>query len=297
MESAADAARDLKDYGLCKSLLKQASQLYLRGGIGDAASTALEKSGKELEKQGQYEEAADVFLAVADIYETDDKIRRMRVPLERAVGGFIKAKKLESAMETLKKQAVLFNQVQEQNNIDKNWLSRIIVQLAMGDFVAAEKLYDEAMGSPTGTSEEQYLADQMLDAYDEADQEALNAVTSNQTFAFLQNDVAVLARKLTAEGGTGRAAKKLEAMKVEDLPPVVNLPPPVVEGELAPIAPVMPVIAPAPTPAADTPAEPAADTPAEPAAPTDGAVAQEPAAATAAEDAGEDDEDDEDDLL
>ena len=104
---------------LCKSLLKQASQLYLRGGIGDAASTALEKSGKELEKQGQYEEAADVFLAVADIYETDDKIRRMRVPLERAVGGFIKAKKLESAMETLKKQAVLFNQVQEQNNIDK----------------------------------------------------------------------------------------------------------------------------------------------------------------------------------
>ena len=73
----------------------------------------------------------------------------------------------------------------------------------MGDFVAAEKLYDEAMGSPTGTSEEQYLADQMLDAYDEADQEALNAVTSNQTFAFLQNDVAVLARKLTAEGGTG----------------------------------------------------------------------------------------------
>ena len=57
--------------------------------------------------------------------------------------------------------------------------------------------------SPTGMSEEQFLADQLLDAYDEADQEKLDLVTRNQTFAFLQNDVAVLARKLTAEGGTG----------------------------------------------------------------------------------------------
>lgn len=41
------------------------------------------------------------------------------------------------------------------------------------------------------------------DRYDEADQEQLTAVSRHQIFAFLSNDVAVLARNLTARGGNG----------------------------------------------------------------------------------------------
>ena len=39
--------------------------------------------------------------------------------------------------------------------------------------------------------------------YDEEDQEKLTAVTRQQIFSFLSNDVAVLARKLEARGGNG----------------------------------------------------------------------------------------------
>ena len=41
------------------------------------------------------------------------------MPLEKAVGGFIKAGKMDEAMDVMKKQAVLFQQIAEQNNIDK----------------------------------------------------------------------------------------------------------------------------------------------------------------------------------
>ena len=36
-------------------------------------------TAKDCEKQGKYEQAANIYLAVTDIFETEDKIRRMRV--------------------------------------------------------------------------------------------------------------------------------------------------------------------------------------------------------------------------
>ena len=43
----------------------------------------------------------------------------------------------------------------------------------------------------------------MLDAYDGANQEELDAVTREQIFGFLTNEMGLLARKLKAQGGSG----------------------------------------------------------------------------------------------
>jgi hypothetical protein len=47
----------------------------------------------------------------------------------------------------------------------QNWLCRIIVQLAAGNFEGADQLYEEAITSSFAVSDEQFAADQLLNAY------------------------------------------------------------------------------------------------------------------------------------
>ena len=248
------------------------------------------------------------------------------MPLEKAAGAYVKAKDFGQAMVVLEKQAKLFAQIEEANNVTKNILSQIIVHLANGDFVAADQAFTDGMQGPFVTSDEQPLADAMLDAYDGGDQDGLDQVTRDQTFSFLPNDIAVLARKLKAEGsGGGRATKTLADLNIDPTPaqapapaptpapapaPEVEAlpeptpepvaapeaspepaPAPVDEPEPAPVVVTAPEPAPDPVVVAEPEPEPAAPAP-EPAAP-----APEPAAAPAPAAEQEDDGNDSDDLL
>lgn len=131
----------------------------------------------------------------------------------------IRCSKFDKSLELLEKEAVIFITLKDDPMLHRNWLCRMIVQLARGDLTAADTLYEEALTSSFATSDEQFAADQMLTAYDEADQDKLKEVTRQQIFSFLSNDIAVLARKLQAKGGTGRTTRKLE---VFDPPPVAS---------------------------------------------------------------------------
>eukprot|EP00039_Didymoeca_costata_P032393 m.37655 g.37655 ORF g.37655 m.37655 type:complete len:394 (+) comp9337_c1_seq1:224-1405(+) len=250
LERAAECARNLKMNEEGMGLLREAALLFRRHGVPDAAATALETSAKSCEKQQMYEEASELYMQVAEIMEEEDKPRRQRVPLEKAIGCLLRAGKFQEAMEPLKKQALFYTQINEIENVNKNFLARIIVFLAIGDFNSAEELYHEASQSSFMNSDEQPLADEMLTAYDEADQEAMNNVTRRQHFSFLQNDVAVLARKIKAEGaGTGRS---------NAVPAPAPAPVPVPVPAPAPTAPSAPE--PAPVPATE-PTEPTAPAP------------------------------------
>ena len=85
---------------------------------------------KDMDKLGEYKSSGELWLKVVDLFETEDKVRRMRVPLEKASGAYIKAKDFGQALVVLEKQAKLFAQIEEANNVTKNILARIIVNLA-----------------------------------------------------------------------------------------------------------------------------------------------------------------------
>eukprot|EP00041_Stephanoeca_diplocostata_P011001 m.177593 g.177593 ORF g.177593 m.177593 type:complete len:381 (+) comp18373_c0_seq2:271-1413(+) len=212
LEHAATAAKDAKMTDAIGGLLSQAAALYRRNGTGDAAALALEKAAKDAEKRSDYDAALALWLEVVDIRDTEDQTRRMKVPLDRAIQMTIRLRKFPKTIELLNQEAILYIGLKDDNNLNRNWLCRMIVQLEMGNFADAEKLYEEALTGAFASSDEQLIADQMLNAYDEKDQDKLNEVTRQQIFSFLSNDIAVLARKLKAQGGTGRSVRNLEEL-------------------------------------------------------------------------------------
>lgn len=210
LENAANCARDARSNEECEKLLKTAAHLYRRHGSSDNAATALENAAKDADKQNNPELAMTLYMEVVDIRETEDQVRRMKVPLDRAVQMSIRAKKFKMTMEYLNKEALLLTQLKDEPMLNRNWMSRIIVTLALADFNTAETLFNEAMTAPAfSSSDEMFACDRMLDAYDCKDQEKLKEVTRDQIFSFLSNDTALLARKLKAIGGNGRAEKKV----------------------------------------------------------------------------------------
>lgn len=217
LESAANAARDGKKMPECNALLTQAAYTYRRNGTPDAAALALEKAAKDAEKENHIEVAMNLYLEVVDIRETEDQMRRVKVPLDKAVQMSIRCKKFKLTMEHLNKEAILLTQLKDDPMMNRNWMCRIIVQLAVGDFEMAEQIYEEAMCSPAFNGcDEMYACNEMLDAYDAKDQETLSKVTKQQIFSFLSNDSALLARKLVAKGGTGRTVKTLGDLGITD---------------------------------------------------------------------------------
>ena len=109
----------------------------------------------------------------------------------------------------------------------------------MGQLAKADALYTEAIGSAFNTSDEMFAADALLNAFDSGDPEALNQATKNQSFQFLPNDIAVLARKLKPQPGGGgrRMAQRAEELSAQHGPKATPAPmPAAAEGGDAPAA-------------------------------------------------------------
>ena len=85
LEAAANAARDGKDAATSTELMSKAAKLYRRCGTAEAASVALEKAAKDAERLGQHETARQLYLEIVDVWETEDALRRCKVPLEKAI--------------------------------------------------------------------------------------------------------------------------------------------------------------------------------------------------------------------
>lgn len=197
LDSAAAMAKEQKQIEEATELYEKASMVYRENGSGASAADNLAKAAKLIEPIS-IEKAMDYLKQACELYELEDKEHYSGETFKIAISLFLRNKKFADTIELLKNQARVFGKLNQTHDINKCYLSIIVVYLFCDDAVAASKEYTQFIEVNTfPMSQEGIAASELLDAYESCNAEALKAVTNKQIFNFLDNQVTKIARVLT----------------------------------------------------------------------------------------------------
>eukprot|EP00051_Salpingoeca_urceolata_P019534 m.286198 g.286198 ORF g.286198 m.286198 type:complete len:316 (-) comp19437_c2_seq2:975-1922(-) len=191
LEGAAACAKESKAHADSAELTIRASHLYRQNGTPEAACTALEKAAKASVACGNEEQAAEMYFDIYDMRHDEDKPRQCKDPLAKALQICLRTKKYERAAEMSAHQVSLMHEIGNADLYAKSVLTAVTIALLRGDYVAAEKLYESCVqrNPAVAHSDEVKLADQVLTAFDEGDDERLQELTKDRLYTFIDNEV------------------------------------------------------------------------------------------------------------
>ncbi|ORY05364.1 TPR-like protein [Basidiobolus meristosporus CBS 931.73] len=204
-ESAASMNIQMKEPERAAAYYRKASDLYNAHGSADNAAEMLEKGGKALESI-DIEQSMELYIASCNLYESEDRGRFGVDTFRKTITILLKNRRFEKAVEMLQKSADINKSLGITANLDKIYLSIIIVLLGMGDDVEANKQYTNFMQGGFGVGDEAHVAQDIIEAFQNFDQEKLQEATSSRIVNFLDNEVARIARNLRVPGGGAVAA-------------------------------------------------------------------------------------------
>ncbi|KAF7729568.1 hypothetical protein EC973_004243 [Apophysomyces ossiformis] len=201
MENAALVlAQNLNQPQRAAEAYQRASDLFMTQGSIDRAAEQLEKAGKTMENI-DINAAIDMYSSACTLYEQEDRGRFAIDIFKKAISLLIKSKKYEKAVDMLHRQSQTLQKLSSRSHLYKANLSIMIVLFALGDDVEAGKQFNNMCSDPGfAQSEEAEICQCLLQAYNEGDQELLEATVRRQHVSFLDNEVAKLARTLTVPG-------------------------------------------------------------------------------------------------
>ncbi|KAI8376885.1 soluble NSF attachment protein [Blakeslea trispora] len=186
-------AHDLNQPQRAAELYQRASNYFMTQGSIDRAAEQLEKAGRVLENV-DVNASYDMYSKACTIYEQEDRGRFAVDIFKRAVSLLIRNKRYDKAIEMLKRQSIVLQKFTSRSHLYKANLSILILIFAIGDDVEAGKQFSYMCG------EEAQIAQDLLQAYEERDQELLETTVRLQHLTFLDNEVVKLARLLTVPG-------------------------------------------------------------------------------------------------
>lgn len=195
------AAQQTNNPGNAAAIYSRASDMYLTHGAADKAAEMLEKAGRTTETTN-VDKAIEYYIMACTLYEQEDRGRFAVETFKRTVSVLLKNKRYPKAVEILTRMAEVMEPLANKAALFKVYLSIIITLLEMKDDVEAGKRYDIFLTSPGfAQSDEVRAAGELLDAFEKRDPDMLQTVISQQTFTFLDNEVARLAQQLRVPGG------------------------------------------------------------------------------------------------
>ncbi|XP_065196913.1 gamma-soluble NSF attachment protein-like [Sycon ciliatum] len=195
-EQAAMMAKELKQGEEAANLFEQAGLLFRANGSVDTAGIMLDRAGKILEPLNGGK-ALEMYLSAADLSEDAEKLRQATESLAKAVQLMVKYRKFDDCVKAMEHQLVLNEKLSNHQIMHKIALSIVLVHLCRDDYVAGERFFRDACGiDGFGDSDAGALAEDLLQAYDDGDTEAIERITSDQYFSFISTEIARLARAL-----------------------------------------------------------------------------------------------------
>ena len=212
LESAATVAHDkLKDDKEAGSLYQRASVAFVRAQSAQKACDVLKRGAKVLEASAP-DTALDLCHRAIDIFREADRMLYTADLYKLAIAIAVRARMLADAVEVLRQWRGVALAIDRRSDAYKAGLALVVVHLARDDAVAAGKDFEETCVIDTAfvQAAEGQAATELLDAYDAADGERLEAAKKRQVFDFLEPEVTRLARKLVleVEGGAAEAQQK-----------------------------------------------------------------------------------------
>ncbi|KAJ3417506.1 hypothetical protein HDV05_003370 [Chytridiales sp. JEL 0842] len=184
-------------------LYHQACDYFVAHGSPDRGAELLEKAAKALETV-DVNQAAELYVEACTIFETEDRLRTGADTFARAVCFLLRVGKLPQAIDLSQRLCDLYVKIQNRHSFNKQALTTVILALVLGDPVEAGKRL-QSLGGTFGffESDEGFIANGMIEAFNNFDDDKLQELKRKQIIMFLDNEVARATQSLRVTGGGG----------------------------------------------------------------------------------------------
>lgn len=187
-----------------RGLAERACNLYQQHGSPESGATILDKAAKILEPS-RPEDALQLFKQAVDVATIEDSTRQGAEYASRVSRIMVKLGMYDQAADAIRREIGLLQQVGSDSAIGRLAVALVLVQLARGDYVAAEKAFKE-WGNCCDAAEVQTL-ESLLQAYDDEDPEMAQRALSSPFIRHMDIEYARLARDLPLPKGMAIAPK------------------------------------------------------------------------------------------
>jgi len=199
-----DAGNIAKDQGAnleAADWFEKAADYYHRSGKSDRASALYVRAASVLTKN-EKDRAIKLFKEALDIYSTNDSFH-LAADVYRSFNSYlIKEELYLEAISNMEKQIIGYRNLKQDHNIWKSYLSIIIIELKLGEWVKATE-YQEKFGEEEAnyySTEESKIAQDLLNAFEKNDDDLLKKTAKLQKIRLLENQVARVAINLKLPG-------------------------------------------------------------------------------------------------
>ncbi|KAJ2954081.1 hypothetical protein O0L34_g2296 [Tuta absoluta] len=151
------------------NLASQSASLYQQHGSGDSGASVLDKAAKIIEHSAP-ELAVKLYQQAADVSSCSSSQHQGSEYISKSSRILVKLERYDEAVDSLRREIGFHQESGNTGAVGRLTVAIVLVQLARGDAVAAEKAYKE-WGANCEVAEMQTL-EMLLQAFDEEDREA-----------------------------------------------------------------------------------------------------------------------------
>ncbi|KAK2854554.1 hypothetical protein Q7C36_006423 [Tachysurus vachellii] len=201
LEQAGMMLKDMQRLPEAVEYIEKASMMYIENGTPDTAAMALDRAGKLIEPV-DLSKAVDLYQKAASVFENEERLRQAVELLGKASRLLVRQKKFDEAVVSIQKEKNMYRDIENYPTCFKKTIAQVLVHLHRGDYVAADKCVRESYSIPGFSGSEDCIAlEQLLQGYDEQDEEQVARVCNSPLFKYMDNDYAKLAITLNVPGG------------------------------------------------------------------------------------------------
>ncbi|KAI1902168.1 hypothetical protein AGOR_G00041920 [Albula goreensis] len=201
LEQAGMMMKDMKRMPEAIQYIEKASMMYVENGTPDTAAMALDRAGKLIEPMN-VEKAVDLYQKAASVFENEDRLRQAAELLGKASRLLVRLRRLDEAAVSIQKEKNMYKEIENYPTCFKKTIAQVLVHLHRSDFVAADKCVRESYSIPGFSGSEDCGAlEQLLQGYDEQDEDQVYRVCNSPLLKYMDNDYAKLAVSLKVPGG------------------------------------------------------------------------------------------------
>ncbi|KAI1888970.1 hypothetical protein AGOR_G00174250 [Albula goreensis] len=201
LEQAGMMLKDMQRMPEAIQYIEKASMMYVENGTPDTAAMALDRAGKLIEPM-DLEKAVNLYQQAASVFENEDRLRQAVELLGKASRLLVRQHRFDEAAVSLQKEKNMYKEIENYPTCFKKTIAQVLVHLHRNDFVAADKCVRESYSIPGFSGSEDCVAmEQLLQGYDEQDEEQVYRVCNSPLVKYMDNDYAKLAISLKVPGG------------------------------------------------------------------------------------------------
>ncbi|XP_042188092.1 N-ethylmaleimide-sensitive factor attachment protein, gamma b isoform X2 [Callorhinchus milii] len=200
-EQAGMMLKEMQQLGEAVLLIEKASMMFIENGTPDTAAMALDRAGKLIENVN-LNKAVELYQQAASVFENEERLRQSVELLGKVSRLLVRSRRLDEAAVSLLKEKNMYKEIENYPTCFKKTIAQVLVQLHRNDYVAADKCVRESYSIPGFNGSEDAIAlEQLLEGFDEQDQDQVSAICNSPLFKYMDNDYAKLALSLRVPGG------------------------------------------------------------------------------------------------